>query len=598
MTKSTRSKITALRRVMREHEIDAYLVPTTDAHHNEYVPACWQRRAWVSGFTGSAGELLVTRNQAVLWTDGRYFLQAEQQLEGSGIQLFKEGEPGVRGVEEHLRHTMKNGSKVGVDPRVISMDKAEKLKTELAEAGATLTFIERNLVDEIWDDAPDMPTGPIEYLPRQRSGVTTKDKLVMIRAALAERNADALIITELDAIAWTFNIRGTDVAYNPVVIAYAIVFPDDAMLFIDEEKVVGDHQRRLSKDVQIRPYASIKAELSALAKRKARVWLDRDTTNQWVGKQLARCELISIQSPIAERKAKKNPTEIQGMRNAHIADGVAMVRFLRWLSDQGSKGTVTEISAQEHLEELRAQNENYRGPSFHPIFAFGPHAAIVHYSATEESNAKINAGILLMDTGGQYVDGTTDITRTVLIGSKPTPDQCRAFTLVLKGHIAVAQAKFPTGVRGMRLDTLARMHLWNDGKEYAHGTGHGVGAGLSVHEGPQAMSPTRCRGAFLEPGNIMSNEPGFYAAGKFGIRLENLVLVIKDDKLSTKEKTWLTFETLTLCPIDRTLIDASLLTADEQKWLNEYHERVNTTLSPLLEDAADREWLVSACAPL
>jgi Xaa-Pro aminopeptidase len=582
---------------MREHGVDAYLIPTADAHLNEYVPTCWQRRNWLSGFTGSAGDLLVLPNQAALWTDGRYFLQAEQELEGSGIELYRSGEPGVPTIEEHLCSVLKKGKKVGIDPRVLSMARAKAMREKLSKAGVILAFVDTNLVDSIWDGAPCMPRAPIEIVPLQRAGESTESKLNELRSAMRKKGADALVITTLDAVAWTFNIRGKDVDYNPVVIAYGLITLEEATLYVDPSKV-GKAMAEKLQGMTICPYEQMGAALESLAKRKACVWVDQDNTNQWVAEQLGPCSLVTDASPIIERKARKNPLEIAGMRRAHLRDGVAMVKFLRWLSEQVPKGNVTELSAERQLEVFRSQGRHYRGPSFRTIAGFGPHGAIVHYAATEQSNAKLRSGIFLIDSGGQYLDGTTDITRTVQLGSKATAEHRRVFTLVLKGHIALARAKFPTGVRGMRLDTLARLPLWMDGRDYNHGTGHGVGAYLSVHEGPQSISPVRCQGAVLEPGNILSNEPGYYAAGKFGVRIENLVLVVKDPKLSTSEKTWLMFETLTLCPIDRTLLDMSLLTPEEIAWLNEYHRRVESTISPLLDDDRDRRWLEKACAPI
>ncbi len=596
--KSTRTKLAALRRSMREHDLDAYLVPTADAHLNEYVPVCWQRRNWLSGFTGSAGDLLVMRDRAALWTDGRYFLQAEQELEGSGIELFRSGEPGVPTIDAHLGKVMKKGKKVGIDPRVVSMSRARALREDLAKVGVKLELVDPNLVDAIWDEAPALPSAPIEVVPLQRAGESTQDKLAGLRASMKEKRADALVITTLDAVAWTFNVRGQDVEYNPVVIAYGLVTAKDATLFVDPAKVGAAAKRKLGEGVKLRPYEDIRGELTALAKRKARVWVDQDSTNQWVAELLGPCDLVTSPSPIFERKARKNAAEIAGMRRAHVRDGVAMVRFLRWLSDEVPKGKVTELSAEQQLEHFRSLGDHYRGPSFRTIAGFGPHGAIVHYSADDQSNVKLRSGIFLIDSGGQYLDGTTDITRTVLLGTKATAEHRRVFTLVLKGHIALARAKFPSGVRGMRLDTLARMHLWTDGRDYNHGTGHGVGAFLSVHEGPQSISPLRCKGAVLEPGNIQSNEPGFYATGKYGVRIENLVLVVKDPKLTTEDKTWLAFETLSLCPIDRSLLDTELLTPEEQLWLNDYHHHVEKTLAPLLDDELDRQWLSCACAPV
>lgn len=596
---STREKLAALRALMAKKKIDAYLVPSADAHLNEYVPDCWQRRAWLSGFTGSAGELLVRKTKAGLWTDGRYFLQAEQQLAKSGIELFRMGEPGVATLEEHLANVVCKGKALGVDPRVISTQRAAQLRQILDKAGGKLVLIENNLVDAIWEDRPPLPLGKIELVPTKRAGESTGSKLERIREKMKEQKADAHVITALDAIAWTFNMRASDVAYNPVAIAYAVVTMQDATLFIDRRKVDTATEKKLAPDVRVREYDSLKDELTALSQRKAHVWVDDDTTNLWVGNALKGCVKTTASSPITGFKAVKNSAEIEGMKRCHVLDGVAMVRFLRWLSDTVKTSRITELSAEAKLEEFRAASKEFRGPSFRTIAGYQQHGAIIHYSADEQSNAVIEPkGVLLMDSGGQYIDGTTDITRTICLDAKPSDELRRAYTLVLRGHITLAMARFPTGVRGMRLDTLARMHLWSEGKDYNHGTGHGVGAYLNVHEGPQSLSPWRCRGAHLEPGNILSNEPGYYVAGKFGIRIENLVLVVKDKILSQPDRPWLAFETLTLCPIDTRMIDASIMTPQEKQWLNSYHERVKQTLTPLLENKPDRDWLAKACAAI
>jgi len=596
MMNSTRSKLAALRKLMRERKLDAYLVPSTDAHLSEYVPECWERRAWLSGFTGSAGDVLVLRQGAGLWTDGRYYLQAEEQLEGSGIDLFRSGEKGVPSIDEYLEKKMTKGKRVGVDPRVLSWARATTLESAVAKAGAKLVLEDRNLVDAIWEEQPPLPEAPIEVLPATRTGEKTTSKLRRIREEMKSRRADAHVITTLDAVAWSFNIRGQDVAYNPVVIAYGIVTPKDATLYIAPGKVPASVARKLGKTVRVRPYQEMGRALSALAKGRKRVWVDKGGTNRWVVQKLGKCDLVTEPSPIVAMKARKNAVEIDGMRAAHVRDGVAMVRFLRWLSDEVPKGKVTEMSAEEQLEQFRSEGKHHRGPSFRTIAGYRGHGAIIHYAADETTNAKIRPkGTFLVDSGGQYLDGTTDITRTMCLGGKPTAAQRRIFTLVLEGHIALARAKFPAGVRGMRLDTVARVHLWTAGLDYNHGTGHGVGAFLNVHEGPQSISPLRCTGAALEEGNILSNEPGYYEKDKFGIRIENLVLVVRDDQLSSPDKTWLAFETLTLCPIDKSLVDVTLLTTDERAWLNAYHKRVNKTLSPLLTDAGDRRWLARAC---
>ena len=591
----TRDKISALQRLMRARKLDAYLVPSTDAHLSEYVPACWERRGWLTGFTGSSGDVLVTLDGAGLWTDGRYFLQAEQQLEGSGIELFRAGDPGVPLIEAYVAKLLLKGQRLGADPRVLSLARASALEKALADGGATVALVEDNLVDAIWKDRPSLPQAPLEVLPTSRTGESCRDKLTRVRAKMTERRADAHVITTLDTIAWLFNIRGSDVDYNPVVIAYALVTHEAATLFVAPGKVTPEAARKLGKSVTVRPYDDFKPALRELAARKARVWIDKDGTNRWVVQQLRGSDLVTETSPIMPMKARKNAVEIDGMREAHVRDGVAMVRFLRWLGEEVPGGHVTELSAEQRLGEFRGEGLNYRGPSFRTIAGFNEHGAIIHYAADEDTNVTLRSkGIFLVDSGGQYLDGTTDITRTVSLGGA-TAEQRRIFTLVLKGHIALSRAKFPTGVRGMRLDTLARAHMWSAGLDYNHGTGHGVGAYLGVHEGPQSISPLRCTGAPVEEGNILSNEPGYYAPGKYGIRIENLVLVVRDEKLSRGGKTWLGFEPLTLCPIDTALVDAKLLDDQERAWLNAYHKRVAKTLSPLLADPKDRRWLARAC---
>lgn len=599
MTHPTAKKLSALRKLMKEHRLDGYLVPTTDAHLSEYLPSCWQRRSWLSGFTGSAGDLIVFRNEAGLWTDGRYFTQAEEQLEGSGIELFRAGQPGVPTLEEHVASKLRRGARLGVDPRVLSVARTESVEKALERGGAKLALIEDNLVDAIWDDQPPLPSSPIEVLPPSRTGESTRSKLNRVRAKMREKNADAHVLTTLDTIAWLFNIRGSDIEYNPVVIAYAVITDREATLFVEPSKLSRASARKLGQGVRVRPYDEAGDGLAELVKAKARVWIDRGATNGWVHDRLRRCELVTDESPIMPMKAAKNDVEVAGMRAAHERDGVAMVRFLRWLEESVPLGGVTELGAEDRLEELRAEGEGYRGPSFRTISGYAGHGAIIHYAATPESNSRLRArGVYLIDSGGQYVDGTTDITRTVLVGAKATARQRRIYTLVLKGHIALACARFPAGVRGMRLDTFARMHLWTAGLDYNHGTGHGVGAYLSVHEGPQSISPLRCTGAPLEEGNILSNEPGYYEPGVFGIRIENLVLVTRDEALSRDNGKWLKFDTITLCPIDTRLIEPRLLTPDERTWLNAYHKRVKEILTPMLREVEDRRWLARSCRPI
>jgi Xaa-Pro aminopeptidase len=591
----TREKLSKLRQLMQKRGLSAYLVPSTDAHDNEYVPACFRRRAFMSGFTGSAGDLVVLPDKAGLWTDGRYFLQAAQQLKGSGIKLYRAGNPGVPSIAEFLKRELLEGEKLGADPRTLSLSRAESLKEVLKKTGVILKPVSQNLVDAVWDDQPAMPREEITPLPKSFSGESSASKLKRIRKVMKEQEVDAHLLTTLDSIAWTFNIRGRDVEYNPVVISYALITHKDATLFVDPRKVTTGVLSHLGRGVKVRKYESIEAALGTLSRRKARVWVDGATANSWVVELLKGARLSTRPSPVLRMKSAKNEVEIKGMKAAHIRDGVAMVRFLRWLFESVPEDGVTELSAAAKLEGFRSRGQHFRGLSFESISAYSAHGAVIHYSADEESNVPLKPkGIYLIDSGGQYLDGTTDITRTWLLGGRATPFQRHSYTRVLQGHIALARARFPRGTRGMRLDTLARMYLWEDGLDYNHGTGHGVGAYLNVHEGPQAISPTRCTGVPLEEGNVLSNEPGYYEPGKFGIRIENLVLVRKDEELSQEGESWYRFEDLTCCPLDTNLIELKLLSQTERRWINDYHAWVKKKLSKKL-NKKDRRWLDRAC---
>ncbi len=591
----TRERLSKLRQLMQKNGLSAYLVPSTDAHDSEYLPECFRRRAYMSGFTGSAGDLLVLRNKAGLWTDGRYFLQAAEQLKGSGIKLYRAGNPGVPSIAEFLSRELREGDKLGADPRTLSLTRSEALKQRLEKVGAKLKPVSENLVDAVWSDRPSMPADPIVPLSKTFTGESSASKLRRIRKAMKERGVQAHLLTTLDAIAWAFNIRGRDVEYNPVVISYALVTMKDATLFVDLKKVTPAVRRHLGRNVRVRGYETIANALRSLSRRKVQVWVDGATANSWVVDLLGGARLLSEPSPVLRMKSAKNEVEIKGMRAAHLRDGVAMVRFLSWLFENLKSGEITELSAAAKLEGFRARGRHFRGLSFESISAYSAHGAVIHYSADEKSNVPLKPkGIYLIDSGGQYLDGTTDITRTWLLGGRATREQRRRYTRVLQGHIALARARFPRGVRGMRLDTLARMFLWEDGLDYNHGTGHGVGAYLNVHEGPQAISPTRCTGVALEEGNVLSNEPGYYEPGAFGIRIENLVLVRKDEELSRAEETWYRFEDLTCCPLDTNLIEPKLLSATERRWINDYHAWVKKKLSKKLGEK-DRRWLNRAC---
>ena len=483
---------------------------------------------------------------------------------------------------------------MGVDPRVVSPAQADRLRDALAGAGAELVLVDDNLVDSIWTDRPALPASPMLALARRYTGDTLAAKLKRVRAHLDAAESDALVLTMLDAIAWTFNVRASDVTYNPVAVAYAVITRDGAQLFTQTSRVSPAVRRHFGNHVSVAPYEAFAAELGRLGKRKARVWVDGSTASRWVTDSLAGAKLHLAGSPISRMKSRKNETELAGIRAAHVRDGVAMVRFLAWLDQVGPAGQVTEMDVAAHLESLRAEGEHFQGLSFPTIAGFGPNGAVIHYHPTPATNRRIKAGgMLLLDSGAQYLDGTTDITRTMAIGKRPSAAQKRNFTRVLMGHIALATARFPVGSTGARLDTLARQYLWQDLRDYAHGTGHGVGAFLNVHEGPQSISH-RPQAVPLEPGNVQSNEPGYYEDGKYGIRIENLVEVVPATTTRNKDTGFLEFNTLTLCPIDTSLIDLTLLSDAHRGWLNRYHARVRRTLSPLL-DPAHKRWLSNAC---
>ena len=594
--KGTRARLARLRDAMRQHEIAAYLVPSSDPHQSECVPEHWARRQWTSGFTGSAGDLVVGIEGGGLWTDGRYHLQARQQLRGSGIRLFPVGDEGVPTIERHLAKTLPREATVGVDPAVIGMRRARKIARALAPAGVALKAIDENLVDAVRGPVPGRRSrARVVPLPARFAGETSAAKLRRVRRAMREREADALVVTTLDAIAWLFNVRGSDVAYNPVVIAYAVVTPDEAILHVDRGKLDAAAVAHLRRTARIEPYAGIGRTLRGLARRKTAVWVDPETTSLMCARLLDGAKPVLAPSPIARMKARKNEVELAGIRAAHRRDGAAMVRFLHWLERSVPAGGITEMGAAAKLDGLRSESERFRGLSFPTIAGYADHGAIIHYSVDEASNVPLRPeGLFLVDSGAHYLDGTTDVTRTLLLGGRPTEPQRDCYTRVLKGHIAIATARFPAGTTGARLDTLARAALWQSGRDYAHGTGHGVGAFLNVHEGPQSISHRSTKVA-LEPGNVQSNEPGYYEPGEFGIRIENLVEVVKDE--ATAPRDFLRFETLTLCPVEKRLVDPDLLTAGERGWLDAYHARVLETLGPDL-DREDRAWLKRACAPL
>lgn len=576
-----------IRDLMAKEGIDAYWVPSTDPHQSEYVPAAWNRRAFASGFDGSAGDLIILKDAAYLWTDSRYFLQAEAQLSGSGIELMKMGQTDVPSIHEFLGKQFKG--KLGIDPRLISPKESAAVAKILGTD--RLMFIDENLVDRVWEDQPPLSMDPIQVHPDDLAGQPITSKLVDVRKSMEKEQVDFLVISQLDAIAWLFNIRGTDVEFNPLVVSYALVSERQAWLFVDSNKVTPGVKSHLGGQVTIAAYDQF-AEILKRETKSSTVLMDSDFSSKWIEQALHGANLVRGTNPITLLKSRKNETELEGFRQCHIRDGVAMVRFFIWLEEALGKGGITEISASDRLTAFRAEQDGFQGPSFGSISGYAAHGAIVHYSATPESDVPLKQeGLYLIDSGGQYVDGTTDITRTLALGT-PTDEQKDRFTRVLKGHLALRHARFPKGTCGPQLDTLARKPLWDIGLNYGHGTGHGVGSYLCVHEGPQAISYYRGAGVSMEPGMVVSNEPGFYKEGEYGIRIENLVAVTSEG-----DHGFMGFEDLTMCPIDRKLIDVTLLDEAERNALNSYHREVFSKLAPKLSEP-EKKWLKEATAEI
>jgi Xaa-Pro aminopeptidase len=583
-------RITRLRELMKKEGVKAYLVPSTDPHSSEYVPECWQRRKWISGFTGSAGDVVITSDEGGLWTDGRYFIQAEMQLKGSGIRLFGIGKPDVPKMEDWIADELSEGDRIGVDPKVLSMDRARSLAKRLDEAGVSIKYIEKNLVDQLWDDRPSVSMESVRVLPDRFTGESMEDKIERIRGKMRDKGCSVHVMNALDSIAWTFNLRGSDVSYNPVFISYAVIDSEKAHLFIHPEKIKEDVRKHLGDHVSIHGYGDMGDFLEGIRDGENKVWLDPKTVNRWIRIKLGDdCRYHLERSPVVDFKSVKNRVELEGFREAHVRDGVAMVKFLKWLEETVPEGGVTEISAAEKLESFRREDPDLVGLSFETISAYEEHGAIVHYSATDESDVELKPqGIYLVDSGGQYLMGTTDITRTVTLG-EPTDEQKEMFTRVLMGHMDLAMLRFPKGFSGKQIELPARKSLWDAGKNYNHGTGHGIGHYLNVHEGPIGITP-RDPGVPLEAGQVLSDEPGYYKEGEYGIRIENLVIIHEDPALSSDDLKFLGFETITLCPIDLDLVNRNMLTSDRIEWLNDYHSMVRKKLNPLLDEEHTR-WL-------
>ncbi|MCX4330985.1 MAG: aminopeptidase P family protein [Muribaculaceae bacterium] len=589
-------RIDALRKKMDEAGIAATIIPHTDAHQSEYLAEHWQVRQWFSGFNGSAGTLVVTADAAMLWTDSRYFLQAAEQLEGTGITLMKDGLPSTPSIDEWLCTNLAEGSTVGVDGMVVSVNEVRRMQNCFSRYGITL---DTNFtpVNELWNGRPVIPTDALYVHDVKYAGETADSKIGRVLDAAAKAGADALFISALDEIAWTLNVRSSDVPCNPVATAFLFLSGERNVLFIDSAKVDEKTQAYLNSiNVETAPYDSV-ARFLALLPKDSKVYIEPARTAYTLASIIGK-HAVEGGSVIAMPKAIKNPTQIEGTRRAMARDGVALVKLFMEVERRMASGEkLTELDMDTLGTKYRAEGENYVDNSFEMIAGYGPHGAIVHYSATPESSSTIKPeGLLLIDSGAQYLDGTTDITRTVAVGT-PTAQERTDFTLVMKGHIALATAIFPEGTRGDQLDALARMPLWKQGLSYLHGTGHGVGHFLNVHEGPQSVRLNHVPVA-LCPGMITSDEPGLYRAGIHGIRCENLVLCVPSELSNPEFGNFYTFEPLTMFPFDLNLFDLSIMTDGEIDWVNNYHAKVRATLLPLLENENQRQWLTAKTAPL
>ena len=587
-------RVKALRALMSKSKLDAVLVPRADSHQGEYVPASAERLQWLTGFSGSAGLAVVAKKAAVLLIDGRYTVQAKAETDTEVFEVSLL--PRMR-LSEWLLSTLGKGQTIGFDPWNHTAAEIARLKAALAAKKIKLKPLSKNPIDTLWGkERPKSPANPVIAQPLALAGRSAADKLAEIQARLKTDGQHAAILTLPDSICWLFNIRGSDVAHNPVALAFAIVpASGKAELYIEPQRLDAEARAHVAPVAKLLPPKAMAERLAALKAQGKKVRLDPETASFWFEMKLGAAAISRGQDPCILPKAIKTEAEIAGARAAHVRDGHAVARFLAWLDDNADSGTLDEITAVRQLETFRRETNMLREISFATISGSGPNGAIVHYRVTEATNRKIQPGeLFLIDSGGQYQDGTTDITRTVAIG-EPTEDMKRHFTAVLKGHIAVATARFPKGTRGIDLDPFARRALWAIGEDFDHGTGHGIGSYLSVHEGPQSIS----RGGMtpLQPGMLISNEPGFYKVGVYGIRIENVVLVTPPEQIADGERPMMGFETITLAPIDRRLIASHMLDHNERDWLNAYHRRVFETLAPQL-DQATRDWLERATLPI
>ncbi|CEP89654.1 M24 family peptidase [[Clostridium] sordellii] len=587
-----KERLAKLREYMSEKNIDAYIIPSSDNHQSEYVGDHFKCREFISGFTGSAGTVVVTMEEAGLWTDGRYFIQAEKELEGSTIKLFKMGEEGVPTTEEYLYESLKEGKTLGFDGRVICAKEGINLEKKLAKKNIKIVY-DYDLVGMIWNDRPDLSTAKAFLLDVKYAGETFSSKLNRVRESMKEKNANVHVITTLDDIAWLFNIRGGDVKFNPVVLSYALITLDKVYLFVDKSKLNEEILNELSKEnVEIKPYNDIYEFIKTLDKND-KILLDSTKINYAILNNIpSGVEKVDEFNPTMFMKAQKNPIELENIRNSHVKDGVAFTKFMYWLKNNVGKIEISELSASKKLEDLRREQEGFIEPSFGTIAGYRDHAAMMHYSATKESDAKLEASdLFLIDSGGQYFDGTTDITRTIALG-KINDELKKHFTAVARGMINLSMAKFLYGVRGYNLDILARRPMWNMGIDYKCGTGHGIGFLLNVHEAPNGFRwriiPDRFDSAVLEEGMVTTNEPGIYVEGSHGIRTENELVVRKAEK--NEYGQFMEFEVVTLAPIDLDAIDPEEMNKEEKAYLNWYHELVYNKVSPFLTED-EKAWL-------
>lgn len=589
-------RLEALREVMRREKLDAFIFPSTDPHNSEYVPDRWKGREWISGFNGSAGTAVVTMHSAALWTDSRYFIAAADQLSGTEFQLMKLKIEGTPTISEWLGSELRevSSAQVGVDGMCNSAANVEVLVSDLRREGGITVRTNLDPLDIVWTDRPQIPASKVEIQPVELAGETVASKLTRIRKALRDLHADGMLMSALDDVAWTLNLRGTDVHCTPVFVSYLLISTTSATLYINKEKLTPEVEAHLeSQGVKMAGYDDVRKGIKEYAEYN--ILLDPNETNYTLSRLVDVQEVIRHKSPIPAMKAIKNEAEIRGYRSAMLKDGIALVKFLRWLKPAVEAGGQTEISIDKKLTSLRAEQPLFRDISFDTIAGYGAHGAIVHYEATPETDIPLEPhGLLLLDSGAQYQDGTTDITRTIALG--PVSDyEKHIYTLVLKGHIQLEICKFPSGASGTQMDILAREAMWREGLNYLHGTGHGVGSYLSVHEGPHQFRLEWVPAPFLENMTV-TDEPGIYLAGQFGVRIENTLLI--NHYKDTEFGKFLQFESLTLCPIDTTPVVKEELLPEEVAWLNEYHQHVYDVLAPHLDDEGDKEWLRKATMPI